>query len=92
MAAFAVVHGHCCESAIDLSHPTFTICGLGDALASLHAAARGRAGELDEATEAYQKAASCTWRSNNAKMFQQTTPPTAQQLASYREILARMKR
>ncbi|MBW2455381.1 MAG: hypothetical protein JRI68_12755 [Deltaproteobacteria bacterium] len=92
MAAFTVVHGHCCESAIDLSHPSFKICGLGDALEALHAAARGRPTELDAATEAYRKAASCTWRSNNAKMFQQTTQPTSQQLATYRKILDRMTR
>ncbi len=91
MAAFAVIHGRCCETPIDLSHPSFEVCDIGRALQALHVAARGQAEGLEAATESYAKAASCTWRSNNAKLFQQTAPPTGQQFAYFRTTLQRLQ-
>ncbi len=90
MAAFAVMHGRCCSTTIDLSHPSFEVCDIGRALEALHGAARGRADHLGAATQAYSKAATCIWSSNRAKLFQQTIQPTAQQLAYFRKTLERL--
>jgi len=89
LAAFAVVHGRCCEAPLKLDHPAFQVCGMGAALGALHQAARSGA-STDAEVARYSEAARCAWKSKYADPFSQTAQPTMQQLATFGKTLARV--
>jgi len=91
MAAFAFIHGRCCDGELELSHARFRVCDFGERLRGMHAAARA-GGDIDAAVAGVEKAAKCAWRSNNAKLFAQTTLPTGQQLDYLRAIIGRARK
>ena len=89
MGAFAVMQSRCCEERLDLSHARFNICKMRDALEGLQTHAEQRGEALDGAVARYAKSISCIWRSDNAKLFFQTSLPTAQQRDYFEKLVKR---
>jgi hypothetical protein len=91
MAAFAILHGRCCDTSLELEGKPFSLCEVGDALERVHEASRTKdRRQVGKSVDVYRRAARCAARGGMSGLFGQTARPTPQQLEVLQKTMTRL--